>query len=66
MVNRLLPIAPKDSSIFSDLGLIVVDREGDLGRVKRPLNADTDFCVAAGERVDNGDDRNEGSGASTF
>lgn len=63
MVNRLLPIAPKESC--SCLALTEFDREGDLGRVepvKRPLNADTDLCVVAWERTDKGDDLSDGSG----
>jgi hypothetical protein len=65
MVNRLLPMAPNESSTFCSVALADVDRGGDFGRVepvKRPLNADTDL---AWERTDNGEDLNFGSGATT-
>src|SRR5258708_1702741 len=65
MINKLLPIAPNESSVFCSFELADVDRGGDFGRVepvKRPLNADIDL---AWERTDIGEDLNVGSGATT-
>lgn len=65
MINKLLPIAPNESSVFCSFELADVDRRGDFGRaepVKRPLKADTDLVW---ERTDIGEDLNVGSGAAT-
>jgi len=64
-INKLLPIAPNESSVSCSFELADVDRGGDFGRVepvKRPLNADTDL---AWERTDIGEDLNVDSGAIT-
>lgn len=66
--SKLFPTAPNESSVFPSSGLADELREGDLGRVepvKRPLNAETDLCVPAWERTDNGDDLDNVSGTTT-